>query len=208
MNEGGEAMSEMRYPIERETMQVAVRDGVRLFVEILRPDADGQFPAIVNYTPYRRSMTTGGGVKACLRPAVQRGYVSVAFDIRGTGNSEGWNESMNSPAERQDGYDMIEWAARQPWCTGKVGIWGISYGGAVSLQMAGAAPPALKAVIARSASDDPYTEWTNRGGSPGPELYAYYAAHMTASNFSPPNPDMVGDQWADMCVQRLERNVL
>jgi hypothetical protein len=200
-------MSERRYPVREETRRVLMSDGVRLHVDILRPDTDGLFPAILNYTPYRRSMTKGGGIKAYLRPAAERGYVTITFDVRGTGNSEGWNESMNSAAERRDGYEMIEWAAKQAWCNGNVGMWGHSYGGAVALQMAGAAPPSLKAVIVRSGSDDPYTEWTNRGGSPAPELYAYYATHMTASNFSPPNPEMVGESWAEMWEERLEKNV-
>jgi len=200
-------MTKRRYSVRSETVQVPMRDGVRLHVDVLRPDVEGSFPAIVNYSPYRRSMTTGGGIKPYLRPAAERGYVTVTFDVRGTGNSEGWNDSMTSAAERQDGYDMIEWSARQPWSNGNVGMWGHSYGGAVALQMAGAAPPSLKAIIVRSGSDDSYTEWTNRGGSPAPELYAYYATHMTASNFSPPDPDIVGERWAEMWNERLENNV-
>jgi hypothetical protein len=65
----------------------------------------------------------------------------------------------------------------------------------------------LKAVIVSSGSDDSYTELASPGGSPTPERYAYYTSHMTAGNFSPPDPDMVGERWAEMWEERLEKNV-
>jgi len=178
-----------------------MRDGVKLSVHIHRPDAEGPFPAILSYTPYRKPPL--GGPPSI----VQHGYAALSFDIRGTGNSEGFNDSIYSAAERQDGYDMIEWAAAQPWCNGNVGMWGISFGAVVSLQMAMAAPPHLKAIIARSGTDDPYTEWTNPGGSPRTYMYECYSTIMTARNFAPPDPDEVGERWAEMWAERLEKNI-
>lgn len=191
----------MRYAVKSEIYHVPMRDGVKLSVHVHRPEAEGTFPAIVEYTPYRK-----GPLGPCYG-IVERGYATVVFDIRGTGNSEGWNDSIYCAATRQDGYDMVEWAAAQPWCSGSVGMWGISFGAVVTLQTAMMAPPHLKAVIVRSGTDDPYTEWTNPGGSPRPYIYQVYAPIMTAANFSPPDPAEVGDRWQAIWQERLERNV-
>lgn len=194
-------MSEAKMPVRGEALMVPMRDGVRLSAHVHRPDVAGKFPAIVQYTPYCKGRLSGH------HPIVEYGYATVTFDIRGTGDSEGSNDSIYSAQERQDGYDMIEWAAAQPWCNGNVGMWGISFGAVVALQMAGAAPPHLKAIIARSGSDDPYAEWTNPGGQPRPYMYLGYAPIMTASNFAPPDPEVVGERWAEIWRERLEKNV-
>ena len=194
-------MADAPFPVRKEAVRVTMRDGVRLSAHVHRPDADGRFPAIVQYTPYRK------GALGAHHPIVEHGYATVTFDIRGTGDSTGWNDSIYSALERQDGYDVIEWAAAQPWCSGNVGMWGISFGAVVALQMARAAPPHLKAVIARSGSDDPYTEWTNPGGSPRPYIYECYAPIMTAFNFLPPDPDAVGEEWEEVWGERLRNNV-
>ena len=193
-------MATKPYPVKGEIVRVPMQD---VSVHVYRPDAEGSFPAIVAYTPYRKGPLGVGRH----HPIVEHGYATVTFDIRGTGDSGGWNESIYSAPERQDGYDMIEWAAAQPWCNGNVGMWGISFGAVVSLQMARAAPPHLKAIVARSGTDDPYTEWTNPGGSPRPYMYTCYGPIMTASNFSPPDPEEVGERWAEIWTERLERNV-
>ena len=185
-----------------ERVRVRMRDGVELAVHVHRPAGAARVPAIVSYTPYRL-----GPLRPGAHLIVAAGYATVDFDIRGCGNSGGWNDSIYSDAERADGYAMIEWAAAQPWCNGNVGIWGISFGGVVALQMARAAPPHLKAVIARSGSEDPFVWWTNPGGSPRPYMYSCYAPIMTAANFSPPDPAEVGDQWAALWAERLAHNV-
>jgi len=194
-------MGETPFSIRREVIHVPMRDGVKLSVHVHRPDTAERYPVILSYTPYRK------GPIGAHHPIVEHGYATVTFDIRGTGNSEGHNDSIYSAEERQDGYDMVEWAASRPWSTGNVGMWGISFGAVVSLQMAGAAPPSLKAIIARSGTDDPYTDWTNPGGSPRPYMYMDYAAIMTAANFAPPDPAEVGDRWEAIWKDRLADNV-
>ncbi len=184
-----------------ESVRIPMRDGVELSAQIVRPAGGGPAPALLSYTPYRKGRP--GGVPAYVSAG---GYAGVTFDVRGTGDSGGWNDSLYSDAERQDGYDMIEWIAAQPWCNGNVGMYGISYGAVVSLQMAMAAPPHLKAIIARSGSDDPYTEWTNPGGQPRTYMYECYGPIMTAFNFSPPDPEVVGAQWAALWETRLQHN--
>ena len=194
-------MSEPHEGAISERVRVPMRDGVRLSVHIYRPAAQEKCPAIMLYTPYRK------GPLGAPHPFTKHGYAVVYYDVRGTGDSEGFTTDMYSAPERQDGYDMVEWLASQPWCDGNVGMWGISFGAVVALQMAAAAPPHLKAIIARSGTDDPYIEWTNPGGSPRPYIYGCYAPIMTASNFSPPDPEEVGDRWEQMWAERLEKNV-
>lgn len=184
-----------------ELLYVPMRDGVRLAVHLHRPAAAGRYPALLTYTPYRL------GPLGPPPAIVGDGYAHVAFDIRGTGNSEGWSDSIYSGPERRDAFEMVEWAARQPWCTGAVGAYGISFGAVAALQLATAAPPHLKAVIARSGSDDPFTEWTNPGGCLRPYIYTCYAPLMSALNFAPPDPVSAGRGWRRVWRQRLDRSV-
>jgi putative CocE/NonD family hydrolase len=190
-------------PLTTEHARVRVDDGVELSVLIHRPAVDGRFPCIVSYTPYRK----GSGLGDSFQSFAEKGYVIVIFDVRGTGESTGVCTSVYSAEERSDGYFMVEWCARQPWCDGNVGMWGISYGAVVSLQMAQAGPPHLKAIIARCGTDDPYAEWTNPGGSPRNYMYEMYATFMTARNFAPPDPAELGDRWESAWAKRLEGNV-
>jgi len=195
--------SKGRLPLQTEHARVPVEDGVELSVLIHRPAVDGRFPCLLSYTPYRK----GSGLGDNFSTFAEQGYVIVIFDVRGTGESTGVCTSVYSAEERSDGYFMVEWCARQPWCDGNVGMWGISYGAVVSLQMAQAAPPHLKAIIARCGTDDPYAEWTNPGGSPRNYMYEMYSTFMTARNFAPPNPAELGDRWKAAWAERLEGNV-
>jgi putative CocE/NonD family hydrolase len=90
---------------------------------------------------------------------IERGYVVAAVDIRGTGRSEGRLVPYEySDIELEDGELVIDWLARQPWSNGNVGMFGISWGGFNSLQMALRNPPALKAILAVDATEDLYQE--------------------------------------------------
>ena len=136
----------------------------------------------------------------------ERGYAIVQYEVRGTGNSGGWSKDIYSDDERQDGYDMVEWIAAQPWCNGNVGMIGISYGGVVQWQVAVQAPPSLKAIIVRSANDDVYTEWVYPGGVLRPYMFDTFSPTMSAINFLPPNPDLVGAKWSEIWQERLDHS--
>jgi predicted acyl esterase len=185
-----------------------MRDGVELNVRVTRPDATGRFPGVMEYHPYRRLGATSADYRDEYPPVVpflaERGYAVVQFDVRGTGSSSGFSTNIYSPEERQDGYDMVAWIAAQPWCTGDVGMIGKSYGAVVQWQVAALRPPALKAIVVRSANDDVYTGFTNPGGSIRPWMFEYYAPLMNALNFAPPDPALVGDRWAAIWAERLE----
>jgi uncharacterized protein len=191
-------------------VRVAMRDGVELNVRITRPDAPGRFPAVMEYHPYRRLAAALPDYRDEYPPVVpylaERGYVVVQYDVRGTGSSAGFSTALYSPEERQDGYDMVAWIAAQPWCTGSVGMIGKSYSAVVQWQVAVQRPPALKAIVVRSANDDVYTEFTNPGGCIRPWMFENYAPLMNALNFAPPDPALVGDRFAAIWAERLEKS--
>ena len=134
----------------------------------IRPQADGKFPAILEYNPYRRIRKALPNYRDEYPPVVpylaERGYAVVQYDVRGTGNSGGWTTDIYSDKERRDGYDMVEWAAAQSWCNGNVGMIGKSYSAVVQWQVAVQDPPHLRAIIVRSGNKNVYSDWVYPGG--------------------------------------------
>jgi putative CocE/NonD family hydrolase len=122
---------------------VPMRDGVILRGYLLLPPGPGPFPVIVYRTPYGVSRTVE--TSKMFRKALERGYAVVAQDVRGRYESDG--EYLPYQQEGRDGYDTIEWAARQPWSNGSVGTVGGSYPGAVQWFAAMESPPSLKAMV-------------------------------------------------------------
>ena len=116
-----------------------MRDGVILYADAFRPVKEGEYPVLVQRTPYsseRYPTSYHGGVYFA-----RRGYVFVMQDVRGRHESEGKWEPFRDDIE--DGYDTVEWAARQSWSNGKVGMQGSSYKGHVQWRAAMASPPSL-----------------------------------------------------------------
>jgi predicted acyl esterase len=179
-------------------------------VRVTRPDAPGRFPGVMEYHPYRRLAAALPDYRDEYPPVVpylaERGYAVVQYDVRGTGSSSGFSTDIYAPEERQDGYDMVGWIAEQPWCSGAVGMIGKSYGAVVQWQVAVQRPPALKAIVVRSANDDVYAGFTNPGGCIRPWMFEYYAPLMNALNFAPPDPDLVGERWSTIWSERLEHS--
>ncbi len=153
-----EAPSPPRYDIQIEEAWIAMPDGVRLSADLYRPTggnaATEKFPVLLEYLPYRKqeARSRDYGLYSYF---VQRGYVVVAVDIRGTGGSEGRLIPYEySEIEQADGEVVIDWLSKQAWSNGNVGMFGISWGGFNSIQMALRNPPALKAIIAIDATED------------------------------------------------------
>jgi uncharacterized protein len=131
---------------------VPMRDGAVLYADVYRPVGDGKYPVLVSRTPY----STERFPNAYAAPVffARRGYVFVFQDVRGRHESDGkWDPFRN---EQEDGYDTIEWAAKQPWSNGKVGMEGASYLGHVQWQAALKAPPHLVAIFPNLASTSIY----------------------------------------------------
>jgi uncharacterized protein len=142
--------------VRQEEHWIPMPDGVRLAVTLYLPDSGtGPWPSILEYLPYRKDDWTLGRDLILYPYVVDRGYVGARVDIRGTGRSEGrLPEGEYSEREQEDGEAVIAWLAAQPWSTGTVGMWGISWGGFNAIQMAFHRPPALKAIVAVDASDE------------------------------------------------------
>ena len=119
-----------------ETVMVSMRDGVQLATDIYRDDATRVAPVVLMRTPYNKDRAKG----AAQRFAVA-GYVAVVQDCRGKFASEGVFIPYNN--DGQDGFDAIEWIGNQPWCNGRIGMWGSSYVGATQWQAAVEHPPKL-----------------------------------------------------------------
>jgi uncharacterized protein len=144
------------YGVRMENAWIPMKDGVRLAATLYMPDgakAEEKFPALLEYLPYRKDDGTAAGDYPKHAYFARRGYVGVRVDIRGFGASEGSPpEREYSEQEQVDGEQVIAWLARQPWCNGNIGMFGISWGGFTALQMAMRHPPALKAIVALHAT--------------------------------------------------------
>ncbi len=129
-------------------VKVKMRDGVALTADIVRPAGDGKYPAILERTPYGRELLS----KLEGEWWAKRGYVHIVQDVRGRNESQGdWNPFSH---ERRDGYDTIDWIAKQPFSDGNVGMIGGSYLGWVQWAAAVEAHPALKCIVPQVSPPD------------------------------------------------------
>jgi putative CocE/NonD family hydrolase len=132
-----------------------MRDRVELSADAWMPLTDGSYPAILIRTPYGKS-SPGGRYLDISRFFVDHGYVFIVQDVRGTGDSDG--EFLSFHQEARDGYDTVEWVARQPWSNGKIGMMGGSYSGTVQWLAAREKPPHLTCLVSTAAWADPFEE--------------------------------------------------
>jgi putative CocE/NonD family hydrolase len=153
--------------------RVPMRDRTELSADIYRPVGEGKFPVILNRTPYTKA---GGSTFKIAQYFTSHGYVYVAMDVRGRGDSDGTFEPYRH--DGQDGYDAIEWLAVQSWSTGKVGTIGGSYNGRIQWLTAIQQPPHLTAMIVLASPSDPFVEWPT--GQPLPMDISWY--HFTAGH--------------------------
>jgi len=190
-----------------KNIMIPMRDGTRLAADIFLPESEGRFPIVLEYIPYRKDDRTTPG-HSIHHYFAQRGIGGARLDIRGTGASEGYVTDEYPPVEHQDGYDAIEWLAKQKWCNGKVGMWGISYGGYTSIQVALTKPPSLKAIAPMYATDDRYADGDQyRGGAKrGLLSTGTYPCQMIGMNALPPYPEYSGEDWLRIWEEHLEKN--
>ena len=134
-------------------VKIPMRDGVKLNATVYTPHGGGPQPAIFTLTPY---------ISDSYYPRAsyfaQHGYVYLLVDVRGRGNSGGDFEPFAN--EARDGYDIVEWIAKQPWCNGKVTMWGGSYAGFDQWSTLKEFPPHLSTIVPAAAAhpgiDFPY----------------------------------------------------
>jgi len=183
--------------VTERDLAVPMRDGVRLFANLFRPAADGPHPVIMSVTPYGKDKLPDrvatffmrlSGVKFgklnCSRLTgfeapdpvywVQQGYAVLQADVRGMHKSEG-QAGVLRQQDAEDYYDLIEWAASQPWCTGRVGIMGVSYLAMSQWHVAALKPPHLRAIVPWEGVSDLYRELAFHGGIPETKFVALWA---------------------------------
>jgi putative CocE/NonD family hydrolase len=191
---------------EIENVWIEMPDGVRLAARIWLPeDAERHpVPAILEYIPYRkRDMTAVRD--SLMHPYIAgHGYACVRVDLRGSGDSEGVLTDEYLPQEQDDGCAVLDWLRAQPWCTGRLGMIGISWGGFNGLQIAARRPPGLEAVISVCSTDDRYADDIHHMGGCLLGDNLSWASVMFAYNSLPPDPEVVGQRWRDLWHQRLE----
>jgi uncharacterized protein len=175
---------------------ILMPDGVALAATLyLPPGTDTTpVPVVLEYLPYRKDDAVGRNLELNSY-LTRRGIGGARVDIRGTGKSEGaLPEGEYTEQEQLDAEAVIAWLADQPWCTGAVGMWGISWGGFNSIQIAmrQPPPPALKAIIAVEASDDMFHDDVHY--IDGLLHLDEYAVMIDQLNMLPPSPDYLLDE--------------
>jgi len=188
--------------------EIPLPDGTRLAARMWLPDdADsGPVPVILEYLPYRKGDGTAIDDPTRHRYFAGHGFASVRVDMRGSGDSDGLLEDEYTDTELTDAVSVIEWLTDQPWCNGRVGMIGISWGGFNSLQAAALAPPALRAVISVCGTDDRYADDVHyMGGAVLGRDMLGWATTMLALNVRPPDPQTIGERWRELWQLRLDK---
>jgi putative CocE/NonD family hydrolase len=191
-----------------EHVWIPLSDGVRLSAKIWLPEdaEESTVPAILEMLPYRKRDGTVFRDERMHPWVASQGYACVRVDIRGSGDSEGYLADEYLPREQQDGVEIIAWLARQTWCSGTVGMTGISWGGFNALQVAALRPPALKAIITLCASDDRYADDIHYMGGCLINEHPAWSADRFTWGALPPDPQLAGERWRDIWLARLERH--
>jgi predicted acyl esterase len=200
--------SERKYNMicERD-VKIPMSDGIELSADIFRPDNAEKFPGILGIHPYPQQPQTapimpnsfssvtfphpgeekGRGWIESGDPnfLVRRGYVQVVANVRGVGKSGGTYDFMGSK-EIHDVAEVIEWIAKQPWCDGKVGMFGVSYFAWIQIFTAALNPPSLKCIFAPHGLTDFYRDWIYRGG-----IFAYNFIRALAKDYNNPRFEVI-----------------
>jgi len=194
-----------RQLVENPDVAIEMRDGCVLSARIWLPaDAEqDKVPAIVEHLPYRKRDGTAARDALTHPYLAGHGYACIRVDMRGNGDSEGLMEDEYTEQELDDACDVIAWAASQPWCNGNVGMMGISWGGFNSLQVAARQPPALKAIITICSTDDRYADDIHYKGGLLLNENLGWGATMLSYSSRAPDPAIVGENWKDIWLDRL-----
>lgn len=189
-----------------ENEWITLRDGTRLAARIWMPEgaeAD-PVPAVLEFLPYRKRSGTEARDDSTYPVFAAAGIAGIRVDIRGSGESEGVIDGEYTSLELANACEVIEWIAAQPWSNGSVGMMGISWGGFNCLQVAAMRPPALKAVIGIATTVDRYNDDIHYKNGCHLSAQLSWAGTMLAYQSRSPDPELVGDRWKEMWLERLE----
>ncbi|WP_011297959.1 CocE/NonD family hydrolase [Cupriavidus necator] len=185
-------------------VEILMDDGLLVRADVFRPEEEGRYPVLMSYGPYAKGLPFQAGFPTQWQsltekhPEVLRGssgkyanwetadperwvplgYICIRVDSRGAGRSPGVIDSF-SPREAQDFHDCIEWAARQPWSNGKIGLAGVSYYAASQWIVAGTRPPHLAAICPFEGFSDFYRDVVRHGGILNTFMTEWYPMQVT-----------------------------
>jgi putative CocE/NonD family hydrolase len=176
--------------VKQTNVPITMSDGVRLYADVVRPAlkdgtvAPGRFPVVLTQTPYNKSAPQLNFENDYL---VERGYVQVIVDVRGTGSSEGMWDSFGS-REQRDGYELARWvhSKARPWSDGRFALYGTSYGAINQIFTAAQHPPGLKASFAAVPMSDSYRDITASGGQLDTAFIPSWLGLVTTLGLLPP----------------------
>ena len=189
-----------------EDLKIPLPDGTVLAAKAWFPEGAGPVPAVLEYLPYRKRDGTRARDQGIHMYLAGHGYACIRLDIRGMGDSEGLLHDEYTTQELADGCDAIAFIAAQGWCDGQVAMIGISWGGFNGLQIAALQPPALKTILTLGSTDDRYATDVHYIGGCLSKDNVDWSATMMAQNDLPPDPAIVGDQWRDLWLARIQAN--
>jgi predicted acyl esterase len=198
--------------IERD-VAVTMRDGVKIYIDIFRPEREGKYPVLVNWGPYGKfgrikhdirgncgitdnefndytAFEAGDPVYWCMN-----GYILINPDPRGAWNSEG-DLTYMTDQEAEDCYDLIEWAGTRDWSNGKVGMQGVSYLGWSQWRVAALNPPHLAAINPWEGVSDFYRELAYHGGIPETHFRELFQSNVSFSTTRVENYAVMAKQHA------------
>ncbi|MDZ4731870.1 MAG: CocE/NonD family hydrolase [Xanthomonadales bacterium] len=193
--------------VERESdLWIPLSDGIRLAAKLWLPaDAsDSPVPALLEFLPYRKRDLTRLRDEPIHKYFAEHGYASIRVDMRGSGDSFGVMRDEYELQEQEDGLEVIAWLAAQEWCSGSVGMFGVSWGGFNALQIAARRPPALGAIIASCFTDDRYADDLHyMGGCLLVDQLDWGTLFLSILPM-PGDPEIMGNGWEDNWKERLE----
>ena len=190
---------------ELENVWIPMPDGARLAARVWLPEGaeESPVPAVLEYIPYRKRDRTRARDTMDHRYLAAHGYACLRVDMRGSGASDGVLTDEYLQQELDDGVEVLRWIGRQTWCTGSAGMMGISWGGFNALQVAALQPPELQAVVTVCSTDDRYADDVHYMGGCLLGDNLSWASVMFHRNSIPPDPELVGERWRDMWLERL-----
>jgi len=192
--------------IEDPDVRIKMRDGCILSARIWMPE-NANFhpvPAILEHLPYRKRDGTAARDSLNHTWFAKNGYACIRTDTRGTGDSRGLMADEYLQQELDDAVDTIDWLSTQPWCSGQVGMMGISWGGFNSLQVAAMRPDQLKAIITVCSSADRFADDIHYKGGCLLGVNFTWAGRMLSYSSRPPDPNIFGEGWRDEWLRRLK----
>src|SRR3954464_1121575 len=186
-------------------------DGVELAATLFLPNTPEPQPCLLEALPYRKDDLTSSYAEGYRVLRDEHSYAVCRVDLRGTGSSAGDATDEYPLVERSDLGTVIAWLAEQDWCDGNIGMFGTSYSGFNSLQIAAERPPALKAIVAIYSSDDRWNDDVHwRGNALRLVDLVDYCHYMTPMCVLPPVPaewpTPNGQSWRDEWQRRWETN--